>query len=230
VKSLTARTSGVLVAVATAIVILTVSIIPLLTPAWVGFEQDRAEATAWTGYSAADLRVATDAIVANLVFGGDFDVAVNGGSVLNERERAHMSDVRTVFRGLWVLAAASAVILLVAALRADRAGVWPAVRHGALGLTVGVVIAGLVGLVAFDQLFTLFHRIFFPAGSYLFDPTTDRLVQLFPFRFWDESAMVAGVLIIAVALGVAFFAGRRARSVVRRPDAAELAVVHEPGS
>ena len=64
--------------------------------------------------------------------------------------------------------------------------------RGALGLTVGTVVLGVVGLVAFDQLFSVFHEIFFPAGSYLFDPTTDRLVQLFPFAFWDETALVVG--------------------------------------
>ena len=78
-------------------------------------------------------------------------------------------------------------------------------------MTVGVVVAGVVGLVAFDQLFEIFHKVFFPAGSYLFDPTTDRLVQLFPFQFWQETAIAAGVVIIAISLTVAYVAGRRMR-------------------
>ena len=105
-----------------------------------------------------------------------------------------MADVRTVFRGLWVLAAISVVILVAASRRSDRAGTWRAVRGGAIGLTIGVVVVGVVGLVAFDRLFELFHEVFFPAGSYLFDPATDRLVQLFPFQFWDETAMVVGIV------------------------------------
>ena len=44
---------------------------------------------------------ATDAIVADLVFGPpDFDVEVGGVPVLIEREQQHMRDVRTVFAGL----------------------------------------------------------------------------------------------------------------------------------
>ena len=105
-----------------------------------------------------------------------------------------MADVRTVFRGLWVLAAISAVVLVAASRRPDRPGTWRAVRGGAIGLTIGVVVVGVVGLVAFDRLFELFHEVFFPAGSYLFDPATDRLVQLFPFQFWDETAMVVGIV------------------------------------
>ena len=57
------RLAGLLIGVATAIVIIAVAILPFLSPAWVGFEQDRAEAAAWTGFAPADLRTATNAIL-----------------------------------------------------------------------------------------------------------------------------------------------------------------------
>ena len=209
-NALGGRLASLFTGLATAIVIVALAILPFLTPQWVAFEQGRSNATAWTGFTTEELRAATDAILSDLVFGGDFAVEINGTPVLNEREQAHMADVRTVFRGLWILAAISAVILVAATRRADRAATWRAVRRGALGLTVGVVVLGVVAAVAFDQLFELFHRIFFPAGSYLFDPATDRLVQLFPFQFWDETSMAVGAVIIIVALVVAFIAGRRA--------------------
>ena len=157
------------------------------------------------------------------------ELQVNGTPVFNQREQAHMADVRTVFRGLWILATISVVVLLAASRRSDRAGSWRAVRGGAIGLTIGVVVVGIVGLVAFDRLFELFHEVFFPAGSYLFDPATDRLVQLFPFQFWDETAMVVGAVIIAISLAVAFVAGRRAARTIAAP-AANLAAIPEPGS
>src|SRR4051795_4805009 len=202
------RAASFLTALATAILIVTIGILPFLTPQWVAFEQGRAQAEAWTGFTTEQLRTATDAILVDLVVGGDFAVALDGTPVLNEREQAHMSDVRTVFRGLWILAIISVAVLIGATRRRDRARTWRAVRAGALGLTVGTVVLGVVGLVAFDQLFSVFHEIFFPAGSYLFDPATDRLVQLFPFAFWDETALVVGAAIIATALVVAFVAGR----------------------
>ncbi|MFL5674286.1 MAG: TIGR01906 family membrane protein [Chloroflexota bacterium] len=224
------RAASFLTALATAILIVTIGILPFLSPQWVAFEQGRAQAEAWTGFSTTELRTATDSIVADLVTGGDFAVRVGGAPVLNEREQAHMVDVRTVFRGLWILAVASLIVLVVATRRRDRARTWRAVRAGALGLTVGTVVLGVVGLVAFDQLFSVFHEIFFPAGSYLFDPATDRLVQLFPFAFWDETAMVVGAVIIAIALGVAFVAGRRADRVVRTAPAGDLVAVADTGS
>jgi integral membrane protein (TIGR01906 family) len=224
------QAASVLIAVATAIVIVAVVILPFLSPQWVAFEQGRSNAAAWTGYTTQELGTATGAILADLVFGGDFAVEIHGQPVLNERERAHMSDVRTVFRGLWVLAAISVVALVIASRRADRAGTWRAVGLGARGLAVGVVVLGVVGLVAFDQLFETFHEIFFPAGSYQFDPATDRLVQLFPFQFWDESALVVGAVIIAVAVVVAVIAGRRSLRSRAARSAPDLAAVAEPGS
>jgi integral membrane protein (TIGR01906 family) len=228
-RSTTSPLVAILIGLATAIVIVAVAILPFLTPQWVAFEQGRSQAEAWTGLSTAELRTATDAILSDLVFGGDFDVEIGGTPVLEQREQAHMADVRTVFRGLWILAAISVVGLVLASRRRDRAGTWRAVRGGALGLTVGVVIAGVVGLVAFDQLFETFHQIFFPAGSYLFDPRTDRLVQLFPFTFWQETAIVVGVVIIVIALVVAAVAGRRARLHPETAPAIELTRAAEPG-
>jgi uncharacterized membrane protein len=87
-----------------------------------------------------------------------------------------------------------------------------------------------VGLFAFDRLFELFHEVFFPPGSYLFDPATDRLVQLFPFAFWDETAMVVGVAILVVCAVVAVVAGRRAAAYAVIAPAPDLAAVPEPGS
>lgn len=200
-----------LIGLAAAVVILVVALAPFLTPQWVSFEQERSNATAWTGYSTEQLRSATDAILVDLVLGPpDFDVEVRGAPVLDERERGHMRDVRSVFVGLWVLAAASVVVLVAASRRRDRRATWRAVRGGALGMTGAVLVLGAVALVAFDALFEIFHQVFFPAGSYTFDPATERLVQLFPFQFWEETALVVGVVIVAIAVGLAAFAGRRA--------------------
>lgn len=176
------RTSSLLIGLATAIVIVTVAVLPFLTPQWIGFEQGRADATAWSGYSVDELKTATDGVLADLVFGPpDFDIEVRGEPVLGERERGHMRDVRSIFVVLWVVGAASVVVLLVAGRRRDKVAAWRAARRGALGLTGAIVVLGAVALVAFGALFEIFHRLLFPAGSYTFDAGTERLVQLFPF-------------------------------------------------
>jgi integral membrane protein (TIGR01906 family) len=218
------RVAGYLTAIATAVVITAIAIVPFLTPAWVSFEQIRTGAPQLTGFTPDELRTATDAILADLVVGPpDFDVAIGGAPVLNEREQAHMRDVRGVFAGFALLAVVAAVGIAAAFFLARRMGhaerAWAAIRNGARGLAIGVVIAGVVAFFAFDTLFEVFHRLFFPGGSYLFDPATDRLVQLFPFAFWSETTMAVGALIIVLSLLVATLAGRRTHPHTRSAPA-----------
>jgi integral membrane protein (TIGR01906 family) len=225
------RVAGVLTAIATAVVITAIAIAPFLTPAWVSFEQVRTGAPQLTGYTTAELRTATDAILADLVLGPPaFDVRIGGAAVLNDREKAHMRDVRGVFSGFGLVALVAAVGLVALYAGARRMGhperAWSAVRNGARGLVVVVVLAGVVAAVAFDAAFELFHRLFFAGGSYTFDPGTERLVQLFPFTFWSESTMAVGALIIILSLVVATFAGRLAHR--RVPPAASATSLADP--
>jgi len=225
VESLGGRAASVLIGLATALVIVAVALPLFLNPLWVAFEQGRAQATAWTGFTEPELRSATDAILSDLVLGPpEFDVAVAGTPVLNERERGHMRDVRGVFVGFFAITLVLAVLALAVAVRrrgADRARSWRAVRRGALALIGTLVTGGVVSLVAFDVLFKMFHSLFFAGGSYTFDPATERLVQLFPFQFWQETAIVVGAVCIALAGVVVVVATRRAaaNAVETREDA-----------
>ena len=79
---------------------------------------------------------------------------------------------------------------------------------------MGTVVVGLLGVVFFDTAFEIFHQTFFPAGSYLFDPRTERLVQLFPQQFWVESTIAVGGVLVGLALGLAWLGGRRARAAL----------------
>jgi integral membrane protein (TIGR01906 family) len=205
------RLASVAIGIATALGILALAVALFLNPVWVGFEQGRAQAAAWTGFADADLRVATDAILADLIVGPpDFDVALDGTPVLNERERAHMRDVRGVFLAFFAVAVGAVIAALVIARRSDHPSrVWRAIRGGAMGLVAALAIAGATALVAFEALFELFHRLFFSGGTYTFDPGTERLVQLFPFQFWQETAIAVGVVASIVALLVAAVAHAR---------------------
>ncbi len=215
-----------LIGVATALVIVAVTLPLFLNPTWVAVEQGRSQAAAWTGLAEPDLRFATNEILADLVVGPpDFDVAIRGAAVLNERERLHMRDVRGVFIAFFVLAGLAAAVAIVVVVRrhgSDRARTWRAVRNGAIGLIIGLIVVGGISFVAFDALFDTFHRLFFPGGSYTFDPRTERLVQLFPFQFWQETAIAVGAVAIILAAVTASVAGRRIREDPGRTHAPTL--------
>jgi integral membrane protein (TIGR01906 family) len=224
--------AAILTALATAVVIVAVAILPFLTPAWVDFDQGWAGAIGYTGFTHDELRTATDSILADLVVGPpDFDVTIRGVTVLNERERAHMRDVRGVFAGFAVLAVLAAAGLVAAYVGARRLGhperAWSAIRSGARGLMVGVVVAGLIAFFAFDAAFEAFHQLFFLGGSYTFNPATDRLVQLFPDAFWSETTMAVGAVVLVLSLLVAKFAGQRVRGSANNRVEASHAVAPE---
>jgi integral membrane protein (TIGR01906 family) len=220
-RSVPERLAAIATAIAVSIVVIAIAILPFLTPAWISFEQGRTNAAALAGFSEADLAIATNAILHDLVLGPpEFAVEVGGTPVLEERERSHMRDVRGVFGGFYLLAAIAAVGLVVLVAGARRMGhperAWSAISTGMRGLIVGIVVAGVVAAVAFDQLFSIFHQLFFPAGSFTFDPRTDRLVQLFPFEFWSETTIVLGVVIVVAAAILSVAARRLARRAERR--------------
>jgi len=141
--------------------------------------------------------------------------------VLTQPERAHLRDVRAVFGGLAVLVAGALVVLALALARARSASwTWRSIRAGAVALLGATVLLGAVAGLAFDQAFEVFHRLFFAGGTYTFDPRTDRLVQLFPGQLWFETSLAAGGLMALLALGVAWWAGRRAGRVAAARDEA----------
>ena len=232
--TLTGAIASLVVGIAAALVIVAIAILPFLNPVWVSFEQGRAQAAAWTGFTDADLRTATDAILADLVIGPpDFDVELDGAPVLNERERGHMRDVRGVFAAFYGLAILGAVVLVAAFLlargREARARLWRRLGLAGRVIAVATVALGIAGVMFFDTAFEVFHELFFPAGSFLFNPSTDRLVQLFPESFWVESTIGVGIVTVLLAAGLAWVGSRRARrleaqaAVAGVPDALQSA-------
>ena len=87
-------------------------------------------------------------------------------------------------------------------------------RAGATALIAALVAGGIVSFFAFDTLFEVFHQIFFAGGSYTFDPATERLVQLFPFQFWQETAIVVGAVCVVLAVVVLVVATVRVSAAI----------------
>lgn len=221
--------AALLTGIAATLVVVALAILPFLTPAWVSFEQARAQADLWTGFAPEQLRAATDGILADLVLGPpEFAVTVDGVPVLTEAERAHMRDVRGVFLGFFAVAAAGACVLLAMALATRgalaRRRFWRRLERTGIVIAVVTVVGGALGVVLFEPAFTLFHEVFFPGGNWQFDPRTDRLVQLFPEAFWMDTTIAVGVAIVVVALAMAAIAHWRAGALASRAGlAASLA-------
>jgi integral membrane protein (TIGR01906 family) len=214
--------ASVAVGLSAAIVVIGGSVLAFLNPVWVGFEQIRTGAGRLTAYSVADVHRVTDAVLGELLLGpATFLQQVGGVAVFDPRERQHLADVRGVLLAFFAVVAAAAVVLVVAAVRArDRGWLWRSIAGGTAVLAGAVVIVGALFALFFDAAFDFFHRLFFASGSYTFDSSTERLVQLFPEAFWSETSIALAIVILAVALVVTWFGLRRLPATIALPDAA----------
>jgi integral membrane protein (TIGR01906 family) len=205
------RAGAELVALAMPVVIVAVMVALFFNPAYVALEQDRAQADAWTGFTRNEVHAVTNSVLGQIYFGPPaFDQALGGKPVFDERERAHLADVRTVLLGFGLLTLIAGAILAVAGAASRGAGwYWRAVRRGSVALALLIVAGGILFYAAFDAMFDLFHRVFFASGSYTFDPSTERLVQLFPDKFWTDTSIALAVVGFALCLLVRRLAGRR---------------------
>lgn len=191
----------------------------IMTPAYVYYEYGKADFPASTRF-ASDPRAKFAVATVRYTRGelNDADLATLG--VYNERELSHMQDVQMVATRALTANYALGAFLALALLLLWRAGRWTLARrslfNGAV-LTLGLFVAvGLFALVAFDTFFTLFHRLFFVEGSWLF-PVTDSLIQFYPLPFWADASVTLMVLTTmeALLLAALTFGGLR-RSVRQR--------------
>ena len=172
--------------------------------------------------SQAEVDRVTGEILGDLFVGGSFDAAFAGEPpLLNERERSHMADVSRLVQillaitlGAVAVAAVCAWILRREPRRQGRIMLVAAGSIGAVALVLAVIFA-----VAFDAAFLAFHEIFFPPGTYLFEPGS-LLITLFPTGFWFDASLAAGAAIVLTAVAVALIGLRRwrnAQQTLERP-------------
>ncbi len=204
---------GAVTSIATAIVIVGLSVAVFFNPLWIGFEQERTGVSAITGYAPDQVRGATGAILADLFFGPpDFAAALDGRPVLDGAERSHMVDVRNVVLPLVALFAGAITLLgAIVAARRRNAWVWRAIARASTVLVVVGIIVGAAALFFFDAAFLLFHLVLFPQGNFAFDPRTERLTQLFPEQFWTETSLGIALVGLAASIVVTLAATRFAR-------------------
>ena len=88
------------------------------------------------------------------------------------------------------------------------------ITAGAIG--AAALVLALVFAVAFDAAFLAFHQVFFPPGTYLFEPGS-KLITLFPGGFWFDASLAAGGAIVLTALAVAVVGVRRLRGAPQTP-------------
>lgn len=118
----------------------------------------------------------------------------------NEREIAHMEDVRGLFLGGLMLRriclAISAVCLLIlfTKYRSDVRALLPRMLCAGtvLFFLITALLAGIIS-TDFTKYFIIFHKIFFNNDLWMLDPATDLLINIVPEPFFMDTAARIGI-------------------------------------
>jgi integral membrane protein (TIGR01906 family) len=152
-------------------------------------------------------------------------------SLFNNRETAHLRDVKTLFQGSFRVQEVSVVFVLAYVVAVF---IW-AREHSLHTLAREILVAaalsaaaigvlGVIALAGFDTAFERFHVIFFNNDLWQLDPARDHLIQMFPDGFWRDVTLWigAGTLVelgvLAAAAGAYLGLTRRSPVAYAVPD------------
>ena len=122
----------------------------------------------------------------------------------NEREIAHMEDVRNLFlaavslRRICALIAVLCIALLFF-LKADVKRILPKMLRLGTGIFL-LLAAGLTLIIStdFTKYFIVFHKIFFTNDLWMLNPATDLLINIVPEPFFVDTAARIGITFAAM--------------------------------
>lgn len=225
-----------LFAVASAALLLATTLVFFLLPPVVHLLLGLSGSAAVLGTDAATAHRLSDSLVFDLLRAGDFSVQYGGQALLSAAERSHLVDVGALLRTVLGAGAAGALFLSGALLRLRvleggvRAGlrnrIWRSLADGAVLIALAAFLAGVALTLSFESTFSFFHSLVFAAGTWTFDPATDRLILLYPDAFWMLATLsfcATLVTLCAAALLVSRRASRRVRGVTASEHPASMA-------
>ena len=161
------------------------------------------------GITDEELKTATDVLLSytkgereDMLVYAEFDGQAR--PVFNERETAHMQDVRALFLGArcaaWWMLGGGALLMVAAVVFAKQKSAPFCGYLLANYLVIGLFAAlALYAAIDFTSFWTSFHRVFFTNDLWLLDPATDNLILMVPEQFFSDLVCK----IVAIFLGAA---------------------------
>ena len=138
------------------------------------------------------------------------ETKVNGEEreFFNDREKAHMIDVRNLFvGGLWLRRGAILVLgisfLVLIRTKADWKRLLPKTFLIGMSSFIGVtLVAGFIFMTDFNRYFMVFHEIFFTNDLWLLDPYTDLLIRMLPEGFFLDMVIRIGIIFLILMISL----------------------------
>ena len=166
-----------------------------------------------SGYTAEEIRAAYDEVLDYLTLPGkEFSTGVLPHSV---EGKAHFEDCKVLFDLNASILIGSGLVLAVLFFMRKKWGPYRIGKHSAylwaavLSVTAPIMI-GCLAALDFDRAFVIFHSIFFPGKTnWVFDWYADQIIRVLPQEFFMDCAILIGVGLITMAVGILVWEGKR---------------------
>ncbi len=141
----------------------------------------------------------------------DIEAKVEGitRQVFNDREKAHMVDVKDLYQNALTVRNICFIVYLLTFIYVCFSGnvkyLFSSYKKSLciFGFIIGFIL--LFCLIDFDGFWTNFHHIFFPSNDlWLLDPRTDILIMMVPSQFFFDLCISIIVSILVFLLGLYF--------------------------
>ena len=130
-----------------------------------------------------------------------------------ELEISHLQDVKKVMKYadylFYVLLLIMAVILTCH--RKNKELIFQLLNYGGKFTVITTIFLGIVSLLFFDLIFSLFHLLFFPHGNWLF-AADSLLIQTFPLDFFVTVSR--NIFVLTISLGILFILSEYSKDYV----------------
>lgn len=166
------------------------------------------------GMSQEDLNKTTDVLLDYLKdYDKTLDINVNvlgiNREVFNDKEKAHMIDVRNLYQNVLKVRTIGIIIYVITfVLLCFNSGLKEIKKQYLKALIVFLFIFGLIGifcLIDFDGFWLNFHYLFFPQNDlWLLDPRTDILIMMVPSKFFFDLCISIVLSILITLVGYYF--------------------------
>ena len=208
------RSLSLLCTLCVAVLMLTVSIgLPIYIRPFYYAHIGSYELDQLSGYPESQIREAYDQVLDYLTLPGkEFGTGVLPYS---PEGKAHFEDCKALFDLNAGLLLTSLLVLALLFVMRKRWGPYRLGRHSApywaavLAVTLPLVIGALAAL-DFDRAFVIFHSIFFPGKTnWVFDWYADQIIRVLPQAFFMNCAILIGLGLITMALGILVWESRK---------------------
>lgn len=133
----------------------------------------------------------------------DYNLAIGGTDRLefpdfpmSEHGRIHFEEVKEIFVRIQYLFCFMGILFLIGLIWKIRQREYRFLKTLAITTWVIPAVLGILIALFWDQVFVIFHKIFFANDYWLFDPVTDPVILILPDEFFAHCA-VAILLLVA---------------------------------